>query len=124
VVFGGEKKAMNWWRRFLFAKHSGRNESAFVSLNATLTAQFNAFVVAHLLWAADVIPDNAAILIEVEGDQEFNEWSRDLVPASVEPGQSIFPVLFQRLSSDGAKLEIHPGILKRHPERITADLAF
>jgi len=115
---------MKWWRRFLFTKHSARNESEFVSLNATLTSQFNAFVVTHLRWAAEVIPDNAAILVEVEGDQEFNEWSRKLVHASVEPGQSIFPVLFQRLSNDGAKMEIHPGILKRHPERITADLAF
>ena len=115
---------MKWWRRFLFTKHSPRNEAEFVSLNATLTAQFNAFVVNHLQWAADAIPDNAAILVEVEGDHKFNEWSRELVHASVEPGQSIFPVLFRRLSNDGAKMEIHPGILKRHPERITADLAF
>lgn len=115
---------MKWWRKFLFAKHSARNEPEFVSLNATLTAQFNAFVAGHLQWAADTIPDNAAILVEVEGDKEFNEWSRELVHASVEPGQSIFPVLFQRLSNDGAKMEIHPAILKRHPERITADLAF
>jgi len=115
---------MRWWHRFLFTKHSPRNESEFVNLNATLAAQFNAFVVTHLQWAADVIPDSAAILIEVEGDREFNEWSRELVHASVEPGQSIFPVLFQRLSNDGAKMVIHPAILKRHPERITADLAF
>ena len=78
----------------------------------------------HLQWADDVIPDNAVILIEVVGDQEFNEWSRELVHASVEPRQSIFPVLFQRLSNDDAKMEIHPDILKRHPELITADLAF
>ena len=115
---------MKWWRKFLFTKHSARNELEFVSLNTTLTAQFNTFVVTHLQWAADVIPDNAAILVEVEGDQEFNEWSRELVHSSVEPGQSIFPVLFQRLSHDGAKMEIHPGILKRHPEQITAELAF
>ena len=113
---------MKWWRRFL--KHSPRNEAEFVSLNSTLTAQFNAFVVTHLQWANDVIPDNAAILVEVEGDQEFNEWSRKLVHASIEPGQSIFPVLFQRAQNDGASMEIHPGILKRHPKQITADLAF
>lgn len=115
---------MKWWRRFLFSNSSARNESEFVRLNATLTTQFNAFVVTHLQWASDTIPDNAAILVEVEGDREFNEWSRGLVHASVEPGQSIFPVLFQRLSNDGARMEIHPAILKRHPERITADLAF
>ena len=115
---------MKWWRRFLFTKHSTRNESEFVSLNATLSAQFNVFVVAHLRWAADVIPDNAAILVEVEGDQEFNEWSRKLVHSSVEPGQSIFPVLFRRVQNDDAKMEVHPAILKRHSEQITADLAF
>ena len=115
---------MKWWRRFLFNNSSARNESEFVSLNATLTAQFNGSVVTHLQWATEVIPDNAAILVEVEGDKDFNEWSRELVHTSVEPGQSIFPVLFQRLSHDGAKMEIHPAILKRHPERITADLAF
>jgi hypothetical protein len=89
-----------------------------------LTAQFNTFVTTHLEWAADVIPDNAAILVEVEGDHEFNEWSRELMHASVEPGQAIFPVLFQRVQNDDAKMEIHPAILKRHPEQITADLAF
>lgn len=115
---------MNWWRRFLSNKHSSRNEAEFVSLNARLTAQFNEFVVMHLQWAAEVIPDNAAILVEVEGDHEFNGWSRELVHSCVEPGQSIFPVLFQRTSTTGGKWEIHPAILKRHPERITADLAF
>lgn len=115
---------MKWWRRFLLSRQSARNESEFVSLNATLTAQFNTFVVNHLQWAADVVPDNAAILIEVQGDREFNEWSRELVHASVEPGQSIFPVLFRRLSNEGGAMEIHPSILKRHPEEITADLAF
>lgn len=115
---------MKWLRKFFFPNSSARSEADLVSLNSTLAAQFNGFVAAHLGWAADVIPDNAAILIEVGGDQEFNEWSRKLVHASVEPGQSIFPVLFQRLSNDGAKMEIHPAILKRHPEQITADLAF
>lgn len=115
---------MRWLSRFLFTNFSARNESEFVSLNATLTAQFNTFVVTHLQWAADVIPDNAAILVEVEGDRDFNLWSRELVHAAVEPGQSIFPVLFQRLSNDSSRMEIHPAILKRHPERITADLAF
>lgn len=52
------------------------------------------------------------------------KWWRKLVHASVEPGQSIFPVLFQRVQNDDAKMEIHPAILKRHPEQITADLAF
>ena len=115
---------MKWWRRFLFTKHSARNESEFVSLNATLSAQFNVFVVAHLQWAADVIPDNAAILVEVEGNQEFNEWSRKLVHSSVEPGQSIFPVLFRRLPHDASHMEIDPRILERRSERIMADLAF
>jgi len=105
-------------------KHSARDESEFVSLDATLTAQFNAFVVTHLQWAADVIPDNAAILVEMEGDQEFNEWSRKLVHSSVEPGQSIFPVLFRRLPHDAGHMKIHPRILARRSERITADLAF
>jgi hypothetical protein len=69
-----------------------------------------------LQWAERRYPDNAAILVEVERDQEFNEWSRKLVHSSVEPGQSISPVLFQRLSTDDAKMGIHPGILKRHPD--------
>jgi len=28
------------------------------------------------------------------------------------------------VQNDDAKMEIHPAILKRHPEQITADLAF
>jgi|GEM_PF-4935640 len=115
---------MKWWRRLLSINNARRDQAELVRLNTKLTTQFNEFVAAHLGWAADAIPDNSAVLIEVEGDQEFNEWSRGLVHASVEPGQSIFPVLFQRLSDDEAKLEIHPHILKRHSEQITADLAF
>lgn len=54
--------------------------------HAILVAEFDRYVVEHPEFAAK-IPQNAQIVLQVEGDEEYNNWSRQLADKQREPGQ-------------------------------------
>lgn len=54
--------------------------------HAILVTEFDRYVVEHPEFAAK-IPRDAQIVLQVEGDEEYNEWSRQLAQRQREPGQ-------------------------------------
>lgn len=56
--------------------------------HAILVTEFDRYVVEHPEFAAE-IPQNAQIILQVEGDVEYNEWSKQLARKQREPGQPI-----------------------------------
>lgn len=65
----------------------------FEKKHAILVTEFDRYVVEHPEFAAG-IPQNAQIVLQVEGDEEYNEWSRKLAEEQREPGQ---PVVFVKV---------------------------
>ena len=53
----------------------------FVDKNTMLVREFDRYVLEHPKFAEN-IPDNSLIVMQIEGDEEFNEWAR-------RPGQSV-----------------------------------
>jgi hypothetical protein len=51
-----------------------RTEAEFMNLANTLDEQFNRFVRVRPLWVAKNELEGASILLEADGDEEFNEW--------------------------------------------------
>ena len=41
---------------------------------------------------ADTIPQNGVVIMQLEGDEEFNKWSRQLAKSYAEKGQVILKV--------------------------------
>ncbi len=54
--------------------------------HAILVTEFDRYVIEHPEFAAK-IPPNAQIVLQVEGDDEYNEWSRHLAERQREQGQ-------------------------------------
>lgn len=65
----------------------------FEKKNALLLTEFDRYVVEHPRFAAK-IPLNAQIVLQVEGDEQFNAWSRVLAARQHEEGQ---PVMYVRV---------------------------
>ena len=61
--------------------------------NSDLIKEFNTYIREHPDFA-DSIPDNAIVVMQLEGDEEFNKWSLELAKAHTENGR---PVIFVRI---------------------------
>ena len=56
--------------------------------HAILVTEFDRYVVEHPEFAAK-IPQNAQIILQIEGDEEYNNWSKRLAEKQREPGQAV-----------------------------------
>ncbi len=61
--------------------------------NMELIKEFKRYVREHPEFA-ESIPDNALAVMQLEGDEEFNEWSRGMAKKHAEEGQ---PVVYIRI---------------------------
>jgi len=66
-------------------------------------------VVEHPEFAAK-IPQNAQIVLQVEGDEEYNEWSRQLADRQREIGQTVIYVKVKGLRPAKSRL-IEPEVV-------------
>ena len=71
--------------------------------HAILVTEFDRYVVEHPEFAAE-IPRNAQIVLQVEGDTEYNEWSEELAERQREPGQRVVYVKVKGLKPAKSRL--------------------
>jgi hypothetical protein len=72
--------------------------------NAELVGEFDRYVREHPEFA-ESIPDNALVALLLEGDGEFNEWSRQGALAQAEAEQSIIYVKIKRLEPARSRIK-------------------
>lgn len=70
--------------------------NVFEQRNAELVTEFDRYAREHPEFA-DQIPDGALVAVLLEGDDEFNRWSRDGARRQAEQGQSIVYVKIKQL---------------------------
>jgi len=68
-----------------------------------LVTEFDRYVVEHPEFAAK-IPPNAQVILQVEGDEEYNEWSRRLAEKQREPDQPVVYVKIKGLKPPKSRL--------------------
>lgn len=71
--------------------------------HAILVAEFDRYVVEHPEFAVK-IPQNAQIVLQVEGDEEYNSWSRQLADKQRESGQIVVYVKVKGLKPAKSRL--------------------
>jgi hypothetical protein len=71
--------------------------------HAILVTEFDRYVVEHPEFAAE-IPENAQIVLQVEGDKEYNEWSKQLAERQRESGQRVVYVKVEGLKPAKSRL--------------------
>lgn len=72
--------------------------------NSVLGKEFDQYVREHPEFA-EKIPEGAVIALQVEGDEEFNEWSRKIAQEQAEKDQTIIYVNIKKLREVRSRIE-------------------
>ncbi len=72
--------------------------------NTELIKEFNRYVREHPEFA-DSIPNNAIVIMQLEGDEEFNRWSLDLAKRHAEKSQPVICVRIKKIKPIRSRIE-------------------
>lgn len=72
--------------------------------NTELVKEFNRYIREHPE-SADNIPDNAIVILQLEGDDEFNRWSMDLAKSQTESRRPLIFVKIKRIKPIRSRIE-------------------
>ena len=72
--------------------------------NTELIKEFNRYVREHPEFA-DSIPNNAIVIMQLEGDEEFNMWSLDLAKCHAEKSQPVIYVRIKKIKPIRSRIE-------------------
>lgn len=71
---------------------------AFEQLNVELSLEFFRYTIEHPDWAKKNIPDGAKVVMQLEGEEEFNSWARELAERTRQPGQAMVLIHIRQLA--------------------------
>lgn len=69
-----------------------------------LIREFNKYVREHPRFAAK-IPPQARIILQLEGDEEFNRWSEQIGRAHLEADRPVLYVVIKKLQPDRSRIQ-------------------
>jgi hypothetical protein len=72
--------------------------------NTELIKEFDRYVREHPEFA-DSIPNNAIVIMQLEGDEKFNRWSLDLVKSHAEKNQPVIHVRIKKIKPIRSRIE-------------------
>jgi len=89
----------------VFERRLSMSESKeMVDRNLDLTFEFEKYILEHPEYA-ERIPQEATISMQIEGDEEFNRWSRGLAKSQAKAGQPIVYVRVKKLGAIRSRIE-------------------
>ncbi len=78
--------------------------NVFEKRNALLGMEFDRYIREHPDFA-EKIPDNAQVILLLEGDEEFNAWSTHVGKEQAEKGQPLLYVMIKKLGPAHSRIE-------------------
>jgi len=78
--------------------------NVFEKRNSLLGMEFDRYVKEHPEFG-EKIPENAQIILLVEGDEEFNNWSVRVGKEQAEKGQPLLYVMIKKLGPAHSRIE-------------------
>jgi hypothetical protein len=72
--------------------------------NTELIKEFNAYIREHPDFA-ESIPNNAIVIMQLEGDEEFNKWSREMAGSQAEKGQPLVYIKIKKIRPIRSRIE-------------------
>ena len=76
----------------------------FVDQNSILIKEFDRYILEHPEFA-DKIPDNALVVMHLEGDEEFNNWARETAQSVGDENNPIVYVTITELKPVRSRIE-------------------
>ena len=81
-----------------------RKDRIFLEENTMLVKEFDKYVLEYPEFA-EQIPDNALVVMQIEGDREFNKWARQTAQNAVESDTPIVYVTITELKPVRSRIE-------------------
>ena len=78
--------------------------NVFEKRNSLLGMEFDRYVREHPDFA-EKIPDNAHVILLLEGDEEFNNWSTRVGREQADKGQPLLYVMIKKLGPPHSRIE-------------------
>ncbi len=76
----------------------------FTDKNTMLVREFDRYILEHSEFA-DKIPDNALVVMQIGGDEEFNEWARKTGESVAEKENTIVYITVTELKPVRSRIE-------------------
>ena len=80
------------------------NSDSFVNKNTMLVREFDRYILEHPGFA-EKIPDNALVVMQIVGDEEFNEWARRTGQSVAEEDNPIVYITVTELKPVRSRIE-------------------
>ena len=80
------------------------DKKRFVEKNSMLVKEFDKYILEHPEFA-NQIPDNALIVMQIDGDEAFNQWARETAPLVAEKDTSVVYVTITELKPVRSRIE-------------------
>jgi hypothetical protein len=81
-----------------------KEKMRFVEKNSLLVKEFDKYVLEHPEFA-DKFPDNALVVMQIEGDEEFNNWARETAHRVAEKDTPIVYVTITEMKPVRSRIE-------------------
>ena len=79
-------------------------KKGFVGENGVLVREFDKYVLEHPEFA-NQIPDNALVVMQIDGDEEFNIWAREAAQKVAEKNTPVVYVTITELKPVRSRIE-------------------
>ena len=81
-----------------------KDKMRFVEKNSLLIKEFDKYVLEHPEFP-DKFPDNALVVMQIEGDEEFNNWARETANRVAEKDTPIVCVTITEMKPVRSRIE-------------------
>jgi len=80
------------------------DKKRFAEKNSMLVREFDRYILEHPEFAED-IPDDALVVMQIEGDEDYNNWARDIAQSVAEKDTPIVYVTITELKPVRSRIE-------------------
>ena len=80
------------------------SKKAFVEKNSVLVREFDRYILEHPDFAEQV-PDNALVVMQLEGDEDFNKWAKESAIGVAEKENQIVYITITELRPVRSRIE-------------------
>ena len=80
------------------------DKKRYVEKNSVLVKEFDRYILEHPEFS-DQLPNNALVVMQLDGDEEFNGWARESAQQAAEKGMPIVYIKISELKPVRSRIE-------------------
>jgi hypothetical protein len=79
-------------------------KKAFVEKNSSLVKEFDRYILEHPEFS-EQLPDNALVVMQIEGDEEFNQWAKQAAQEAADRDTTVAYVTITEIRPVRSRIE-------------------